>query len=59
VLERDGHRCVAIEDGKRCLVVIGLVAQHLVPLAHPDAYEATAGVTLCTAHHREVDPHAR
>jgi len=59
VKKRDGHRCTKVTNGSRCTVTEGLVAHHLVPLAAEGGHNPSNGVTLCRAHHRAVDRHAR
>lgn len=55
VLERDGHRCMAVVNGHRCPATTKLQAHHTIP----GVDRVDTGITLCAYHHREVDPHAR
>jgi predicted restriction endonuclease len=59
VKKRDGYRCTFVEDGVRCSATTDLVAHHLVPLAAQGGDDPANGVTVCRAHHRQVDRHAR
>lgn len=54
-LERDGHRCTAVEKGARCPVTTGLVAHHVEAriaggLDVPENY-----ATVCTRHHEQLE----
>jgi predicted restriction endonuclease len=51
VLANAGHRCQAIEHGKRCEVTAGLQAHHLDRLADSRSYDPRKGVALCPRHH--------
>lgn len=56
VLKRDGNQCRALNDeGTRCPARSDLQAHHTAP----GSWDPADGVTLCRAHHRAVDKHAR
>jgi 5-methylcytosine-specific restriction endonuclease McrA len=59
VLARDGHQCVATDQGQRCPATTDLRAAHIIPLAEGGSYHPDNGRTLCRHHDRLTDPHAR
>ncbi len=52
VLARDGRRCTAVEEGRRCPVTAGLEVDHVVALADGGSNRAVNLTTLCREHHR-------
>jgi 5-methylcytosine-specific restriction endonuclease McrA len=52
VLARDGRRCTAVEEGRRCPVTAGLEVDHEVALADGGLNRAANLTTLCQEHHR-------
>lgn len=59
VLDRAGHRCQAIDNGKRCRVTERLQAHHLVRLQTQTNYDPNKGVALCPKHHAIAEKQAR
>jgi hypothetical protein len=51
--------CTLVVNGLRCPATRELVAHHKTPLHKGGSFDPDGGVTLCRAHHREVDRHAR
>ena len=52
VTTRDGRRCTALEEGRRCPVTAGLEVDHVVALADGGLNRAANLTTLCREHHR-------
>jgi predicted restriction endonuclease len=57
VLERDGYKCRAVENGERCDVTDPrkLEAHHLVSLREGGTNTIDNGATLCRRHHRMIE----
>ena len=58
-LERDGHRCCFVENGKRCEARDKLTAHHIRPVRDDGSHELANLVTLCNPHNQRVDAELR
>lgn len=50
ILERDGHRCTAIENGRRCPETTNLHVDHITPKASGGTDDDENLTTLCARH---------
>jgi 5-methylcytosine-specific restriction endonuclease McrA len=55
VMERDGYRCTAVVDGRRCLHRAKIV-HHVLPRKSGGADVMGNLVALCAAHHEQAHP---
>ena len=56
IIKRDGHRCMFVENGKRCRHKRMLQVHHIIPKSENPAllWDDNNLITLCVKHHKMI-----